>query len=48
MIEDKNLAPFPIKVLLDLLYEEIKHGDAEHQKWLRDKMDEFIERYQIK
>jgi hypothetical protein len=29
------------------LYEEIKHGDEEHQKWLHDKMREFYER-QIK
>jgi hypothetical protein len=25
------------------LYEEIKHGDEEHQKWLKDKIQEFIE-----
>jgi len=29
------------------LFEEIKHGDAEHQEWLKTKMREFYER-QIK
>lgn len=24
------------------LYEDIKHGDEEHQKWLKDKIEEFI------
>lgn len=24
------------------LYEEIAHGDDEHRKWLKDKIDEFI------
>lgn len=24
------------------LYEEIKHGDEEHQKWLKDKIVEFL------
>ena len=27
--------------VLDDLYEEIKHGDDEHQKWLKDKIEEF-------
>lgn len=27
--------------VLDDLYEEIKHGDEEHQKWLKDKIEEF-------
>lgn len=26
------------------LYEEIKHGDADHQKWLKDKIESFINR----
>jgi bacterioferritin (cytochrome b1) len=30
--------------ILNKLYEEIKHGDEEHQKWLKDKIDLFIER----
>lgn len=29
------------KKLLDELYEEIKHGDAAHQQWLKDKMEDF-------
>lgn len=28
--------------LLNELYEEIKHGDEEHQQWLKDKIQEFI------
>lgn len=27
------------------LYNQIKHGDDEHQQWLKDKMDEFLENY---
>lgn len=26
------------------LYGEIKHGDADHQKWLKDKIESFIEK----
>ena len=26
------------------LYEEIKHGDEEHKKWLKDKINHFIGR----
>lgn len=26
--------------LLDYVYESIKHGDDEHQKWLKDKIEE--------
>lgn len=26
------------------LYEEIKHGDDEHQQWLKNKIESFIER----
>lgn len=29
------------KVLRDL-YEDIKHGDEAHQKWLKEKIEEFI------
>ncbi len=29
--------------LIMKLYEEIKHGDEEHQKWLKDKIKMFIE-----
>lgn len=31
-----------VAVLLRELYEEIKHGDQEHQDWLRNKIEEFI------
>ena len=31
------------KKLILQLYEEIKHGDEEHQKWLKNKIDLFIE-----
>ena len=27
--------------LLDKLYEDVKHGDDDHQKWLKDKIEEF-------
>ena len=27
--------------LLEKLFNEIKHGDQEHQNWLRDKMETF-------
>lgn len=30
-----------IQEKLDELYEDIKHGDEEHQKWLKDKIEEF-------
>ncbi len=30
-----------IKEILNQLYDEIKHGDEEHQQWLKDKIDEF-------
>lgn len=30
-----------VVILLDRLYEEIRHGDEEHQKWLKDKIEEF-------
>lgn len=26
------------------LYEEIKHGDEEHQRWLKEKMMDFVSR----
>lgn len=32
---------YNFKELLDNLYEEIKHGDEEHQKWLKNKINEF-------
>lgn len=39
--EIKNAA---IITLFKELYEEIKHGDEEHQKWLKDKIEDFIKR----
>lgn len=30
--------------LLRELYEEIRHGDEEHQQWLKDKIEDFIKR----
>lgn len=34
------------KKLFLQLYEEIKHGDEEHQQWLKDKIDKFIEEHE--
>lgn len=31
-----------VKKILNDLYKEIKHGDKEHKKWLKDKIQEFI------
>ncbi len=31
-----------LEKIFDKLFEEIKHGDPEHQKWLRSKIDEFL------
>jgi hypothetical protein len=31
-----------IKQALEELYQEIKHGDEEHQDWLKNKMNEFL------
>jgi hypothetical protein len=31
------------KKLMMQLYEEIKHGDKDHQKWLKEKIQLFIE-----
>lgn len=28
--------------LMDLLFAQIEHGDAEHRQWLRDKLNEFV------
>jgi hypothetical protein len=30
-----------IKAILDELFEEIKHGDIDHQLWLREKITDF-------
>lgn len=31
-----------LEPIFDRLYEDCRHGDAEHQQWLRDKFDSFI------
>ena len=31
-----------VKKLFKDLYKEIKHGDKEHQLWLKNKIDDFI------
>lgn len=31
-----------VKTAFENLFEDIKHGDAEHQKWLHEKMKEFL------
>ncbi|AGO48282.1 hypothetical protein Phi17:1_gp6 [Cellulophaga phage phi17:1] len=37
--------PVPdVAVLIMELYDEIKHGDDEHKLWLKEKMQEFIDR----
>lgn len=33
--------------ILEKLYEEIRHGDEDHQKWLKDKIDNFEKNYQF-
>ena len=34
-----------IKQALEELFDQVKHGDAEHQKWLRNKFKEFLQGY---
>jgi hypothetical protein len=31
-----------VKTAFENLFEEIKHGDQEHQDWLKQKMDHFL------
>ena len=31
-----------MKYMFNELYEDIKHGDEDHQKWLKDKINEFL------
>lgn len=33
-----------IKDALDELYEEVKHGDLEHQRWLRNKFNDYVKK----
>jgi bacterioferritin (cytochrome b1) len=37
-----------IAQILRELFEEIKHGDQEHQDWLRDKIELFIQTRDLK
>lgn len=32
--------------LMEKLFEEIAHGDAEHREWLREKLTDFANRHQ--
>lgn len=32
-------------ILLNDLYEEIKHGDDDHKKWLKDRIDQFVKEH---
>lgn len=34
-----------LEELLIQLYEECKHGDEEHQQWLKDKIMDFSKRH---
>ncbi len=42
-ILDKGTQHHIVKSAFGNLFEEIKHGDADHQKWLKDKMDKFLD-----
>lgn len=37
-----------IKQIFDELFEQIKHGDKEHQLWLKNKMNDFLQKLSIK
>lgn len=34
-----------IKLALEELYEECKHGDKEHQNWLKNKFNDYLNKY---
>lgn len=34
-----------LRFIFDCLFEDIKHGDEEHQNWLRAKLDEFLDNH---
>jgi len=36
-----EFAKLKVKEALDQVYEESKHGDQEHQDWLRDKFNSY-------
>jgi ribosome-binding protein aMBF1 (putative translation factor) len=31
-----------LTMMVQTLFNEIKHGDAEHQKWLKEKLESFF------
>lgn len=31
-----------LTLIFKMLYKDIEHGDEEHRKWLKDKMDEHL------
>lgn len=33
-----------LEKIFDALFEEIKHGDSEHQDWLRNKLNDFLQK----
>ena len=37
----KKVNSFELKTVLNQLFEECKHGDQEHQDWLKNKFEEF-------
>lgn len=45
LLETKLARNYMIGNVLRKLYQEIKHGDEAHQKWLKDKIDDFGKRY---
>ncbi len=42
--EFKRIEKLYVKKLMEQLYEEIKHGDAEHCEWLQTKLNVFTQR----
>lgn len=41
-ISKKSVLKIILKQHLNKLYEECKHGDEEHQKWLKDKFEDYL------
>lgn len=42
--DHENISVGEAKALFRKLIDEIVHGDDEHRKWLRDKIEDFINR----
>lgn len=40
------VSPGTLKVVLDQLFLECEHGDAEHRQWLKDKFEDYRRRYE--